>query len=433
MVETILLLSLLSSIILGFRRFQLIIPIILVSFVWISPGIRVYGITYLNVLLFSFIIFDFLRGRFHIKKNDIDKYVVQLILYILLIAIPFMFLSSGMSLSYQLMSYKSMILYLVLVVIWNTNIKYGDIPRLNTFFLFSILLVCLYGLFSYATATNYYLDITIPLYGDNNTFDVATAAGNAIEEQRGMLKGRITGTTPHTIQYAIMMGITSFYLLGIRKEYKKSVVAFLIILCFINAILTGSRGPLLGIILGFSIFALKGLTFRTKLLVVGLGIFLNFGSDVLISVFSHEGGSSIEGRMIQVYGCWLEISKSLRTILFGLGSGYNFYYLNNYGIHPLSLGFEGRFLAGLVNYGIIGLLFIVIGTWFMEFRVVRKAYKHRKITTDDKYCMYGLILFEIIYSTIDGTAYTLYFFVVYLLLLKISMLRMEEKLSKSKA
>ena len=338
------------------------------------------------------------------------------------ITIPFMFLSSGLPIAVQLRGVKSLFLYLILFTLWNTHIEFKNIHKINSFIIIAILTLCIYGIFSYITSSNIYLDLTSSLYGDY-TYDVAGAAEGALEEQRGVLKGRITGTTPHTIQYSILMGITCFYLVGIRKYYNRSLVVFLIVMCFINAVLTGSRGPLLGIIVGLSIFAMKSFSFRIKFCIITGGLLLYLSSNVLTSLFSHEGGSSLEMRMIQIYGCWLEINKSLQSILFGLGHGYNVFYLTNYGVHPMSLGFEGRFLAGLVNYGIIGSFFIIIGTWIMEFRLVRKAFRLNLLTKDDKYCLYGIIVFEIIYSSIDGTAYTLFFLVVFLLNIRYAILR----------
>lgn len=340
------------------------------------------------------------------------------------IEIPFMFLSDGLSLSQQIMGYKSMFLYFFLFTLWNIRIESVEISRLNSLFVICVFLLCLYGAFSYATSTNIYAEWTMPLYSADTVYDVQASIG-AIEEERGILKGRITGTASHTIQYAILMGITAFYLLGIRKFFNKKIVLFLIIFCFLNMYLTGSRGPLFGAILGMLIYIVKNLSVRQKIFLVGIVLILFYGFNSLFSLASHEGGSSLDSRMIQIYGCWLEINKQWRTVLFGLGRGYNTYYLTNYGVHPLALGFEGRFLAGLVNYGIIGMLFVNIGTWIMELRVVQKAYKMKRISADDKYCLLSLVVFEITYSVVDGTAYTLYFFVAFVLILKYSMLLVE--------
>lgn len=422
MTETILLFLLLFFIFLGVSQPKFIIPITIISFLWISSGIRIFGITWLNFLLLSFILFSIFKRTFLSKSKGINKFVSQLILYVMFITIPFMFLSNGLPLALQLRGVKSLFLYLVLFTLWNNNIKFKNIHKINSFIIISILALCIYGIFSYITSSNIYLDLTSSLYGDY-TFDVVGAAEGALGDQRGVLKGRITGTTPHTIQYSILMGITCFYLVGIRRYFNRSLISFLIVLCFINAVMTGSRGPIFGIIVGLFIFIMKSFSFRMKLCIITGGLLMYLSSNVLTSLFSHEGGSSLEMRMIQISGCWLEINKSIQSILFGLGHGYNVFYLTNYGVHPMSLGFEGRFLAGLVNYGIIGSLFIIIGTWIMEFRLVRNAFRLKLLTKDDKYCLYGLIVFEMIYSSIDGTAYTLYFLVVFLLIIKYAILR----------
>ena len=92
-------------------------------------------------------------------------------------------------------------------------------------------------------------------------------------------------------------------------------------------------------------------------------------------------------------------------------------------MHPIAAGFEGRFLSGLVNHGIIGILFIDIVTWLLEIRLIIRAYKSKFIASKDKDYLIGFVLFEIIYSFLEGTAYTLLYFIVFTMILKYSSLK----------
>ena len=339
-----------------------------------------------------------------------------------------MFLSDKLDLLYQFQSYKGMISFLFLFALWNIRITYGGIKS-NRIVLLTILLVCIYGIFSYISSSNIYADLTSSLY--DSDFDASAIAEHSMDDPRANLKGRITGTTPYTIQYCILMGTAIFYLFSLRFFYNKKIIWLLILLCFINMYLTGSRGPIMGLIVGFLYYIICSVSLKNKIFIAvsSFAFIILFGGFLLLfSAETNDTGSSPEGRLVQIYGCWLEVNYSLRSILFGLGAGYNQFYLNNYGIHPIAAGFEGRFLAGLINHGILGIIFIDIGTWFLEIKLLMKAYKERLITSNDKNILMGFILFEIIHSFLEGTAYTLLFFILFTLIIKNSSFRNRKEL-----
>lgn len=409
-------------VLLGGINSKYMLPISLITLFCISPGIRVFGITFVNTLFLCFILISFFKNEFFIREDGIGRMYSQLIKYVLLIPIPFMFLGDKIDYVTQLQFYKGMISLLFLFSLWNIRMTYGR--KSNRAVMLTILIICIYGIFSYITSTNLYAEITSQLYG--NDFDAASMAEHSMEDSRANLKGRITGTAPYTIQYCILMGIAIFYLYSLRNFYNRIVIAMLIVLCFINMYLTGSRGPILALIIGFLYYISKNVTVRYKVCVIIFTIIFLFLFKGLLSLFSSETndtGSSPEGRLVQIYGCWLEVNYSLKSILFGLGAGYNQFYLDNYGMHPIAAGFEGRFLSGLVNHGIIGILFIDIVTWLLEIRLIIRAYKSKFIASKDKDYLIGFVLFEIIYSFLEGTAYTLLYFIVFTMILKYSSLK----------
>ena len=275
----------------------------LVTSMWINPDVRVGTFS-----LMSFLHIFIMMNAIIISKKEIGqktevrsvlKKVIVYMAFINLVFLPF----HTCSLMDNVMSMKAQI------IVWPFLYSLLFYPpcRKSDFLIvgLSLLLLCIYGIFCYFTAENPYMAFLSEYMSED--VHVMERVERSMKDARGVLEGRITGTSLHTIQYGIMLVLLMYSVLGnITKKY---YLFFMIILlfAFINIYLTGSRGPLLALVIGVFFYYSKSLSRKKKaaiiiLLSIVIIIFSSFFSKYVGSLVTdgNEHGSNISDRSMVI-------------------------------------------------------------------------------------------------------------------------------------
>lgn len=403
-----------------------VIPVFLISSMWINFDIRCGSISLISALsIFIIILGFFTRKRNLVFKTNIDTDVSNFCYYLVLINIPFMLFSTDLSFVTQLNLIKSQIVYILLImVMWkwrpcSKNILDKQILSLNI----STIIVCLYGLYTYITMTNPYMDFMSQYSTKDNLSDLLAFS---LEDARGILHGRITGTSLYTIQYGIMLVSFFFILSAFYFIRKKNIFEYSVyLLIVINIYLTGSRGPLGALMVGCLFFILRKLNWTKRITYVSIFSILTLiiwpyiEPYLLLFTDKNAGGSSFEMRKEQFGGALSMVAGDMQSLLFGRGLGYTSYYLANFGRHPIALNFESTHVSGIVNYGALGLVFIFLGKIIFLLYIAIKAYRKKLVDNKTFNLLLAFILTYFIYNMLVGNVYEGLFLVCYFLSLKI--------------
>lgn len=411
-----------------------IIPIYLIASMWINFDVRCGSISFMSALSAFIIVLGLIKRRKNLVfKTSIDHLIKNYFIYAIFIYAPFIILSTDLNVLTQLNYTKSQILsILLLIVIWkwracNINI----IKRHGLYINISIIILCLYGIYTYLTRTNPYMDI-MGQYCTNENLSELLA--HSLEDSRGNLYGRITGTALYTIQYGILLvivyyihvSICSLYKVGVMySKYKIQIVmAVIAILIFLNIYLTGSRGPLGALIIGYAFYLMRTYSWKKKISYISILAILILivwpYIESYLSLFTDKNieGSSFEMRAMQFTGAYSMVSDNIQTLLFGKGLGYTAYYLENYGMHPLALYFESTHVSGIVNYGILGLFFIFLCNILFLLYIAKKTYNKNLIGDKSFYLLISFLITYTIYNLLVGDVYGVLFLIAYFLILK---------------
>lgn len=416
-----------------------IIPIYIIASMWINFDVRCGSISFMSALSAFIIVLGLIKRRKNLVfKTNIDHLIKNYFIYAIFIYVPFIILSTDLNALTQLNYTKSQILsILFLIVMWKWRSYNINAMRQHGLYInISIIIICLYGIYTYLTRTNPYMDI-MGQYCTNE--DLSELLARSLEDARGNLSGRITGTSLYTIQYGILLvivyfihvSISSLNKVGSKYSTYKSQIAMAIvsILIFLNIYLTGSRGPLGALIIGYAFYLMRAYSWKKKISYISiLTIFVLFAWPYLepyLSLFTDKDveGSSFEMRAVQFTGACSMVLDNLQSLLFGKGLGYTAYYLEHYGKHPLALNFESTHVAGIVNYGIMGLLFIFLCNLLILFFIAKRAYNKELIGNKCFYLLASFLLTYFLYNLLVGDVYGGLFLFVYFTILKIGIIQ----------
>lgn len=416
-----------------------IIPIYIIASMWINFDVRCGSISFMSALSAFIIALGLITRRKNLVfKTNIDNLIKNYFIYAIFIYAPFIILSTDLNILTQFNYIKSQIItILFLIVIWKWKAyNISTLKRYGLCINISIIILCLYGIYTYLTRTNPYMDI-IGQYCTNENLSELLAF--SIEDTRGSLHGRITGTSLYTIQYGILLVIVYFFHVSISSldnvggkypKYKSHVaMAIVSILIFLNIYLTGSRGPLGAFIIGYAFYLMRAYSWKKKISYISiLAVFILFAWPYLesyLSLFTDKdiGGSSFEMRAVQFTGAYSMVIGNLQSLLFGKGLGYTAYYLEHYGKHPLAFNFESTHVAGIVNYGIMGLLFIFLCNLLILFFIAKKAYNKELIGNKCFYLLASFLFTYFLYNLLVGDVYGGLFLFVYFTILKIGIIQ----------
>lgn len=402
-----------------------IIPVFLIASMWINFDVRCGPLSFISMLSIFIVIYGFITRKKNLRfETDLDKTIYGYCLYMMIIYVPFMIFGTDLSLLYQTNSIKSNILnFILLIVLWKLNISnIASIKKQWTWIGVSMGVLCLYGIYTYWSKTNPYMDEMAQYC---TTEDLSELLARSMEDARGNLSGRITGTSLYTIQYAIMLVIFFWGGLVYKPFFHKKYFYLIIILALINIYLTGSRGPLAGLLIGIILYLMQVLKPSRQIMYICLfSVFLLFGwpyVESYISLFSDKDiqGSSVEMRFAQFGAALAMVADNIQSLLFGKGLGYTAFYISNYGPHPVALYFESSHVSGIVNYGILGLLFIFIGNIYFLLRISLKALRRKMISKNSFYILASFLLSYFIYNLLVGSVYNNLFIIMFFITLKI--------------
>lgn len=234
----------------------------------------------------------------------------------------------------------------------------------------------------------------------------------------------------YTIQYGIMMVIFLFILSAFYFLKRKNIFEYLVyILIVLNIYLTGSRGPLGAIIIGYLFFVFRRLNWSRRITYISFFSILTLliipYIEPYLSLFTDKNveGSSFELREKQFIGALSMVAGDMQSLLFGRGLGYTSYYIENFGPHPIALYFESTHVSGIVNYGIVGLIFIFFGKTIFLLYIAIRAYRKKIIDNKIFNLLLAFLLTYFIYNMLVGNVYEGLFLCCYFICLKIGILK----------
>ena len=244
----------------------------------------------------------------------------------------------------------------------------------------SCIIIC-YGLLNYATKINPYM-----AYISMVTDSEIDMSNSFMEEQRGLLDGRISSVFPHPLQLGQWSLLVFAYFYYELKEKVNSFFYYtFLFLIFIIAFMTGSRSALVPILLVPIINLLHQSPFKiirySILAVFSLIVLFPFlpnkvQDNVEATVFFGDDeaaskaeirGSSKDGRIGQFEIALSEIRDNPL-----LGKGFNYSSKNREKLSAGLLGLESIFLSHIIDGGILGLI-IFIFFYITLYRKIRNS------------------------------------------------------------
>lgn len=402
-----------------------IVPVFFIASMWINTDVRCGTLSFISMLSIFIVLFGLYTQKKNLTyKTNIDRTIIRYFIYAIFVNVPFILLSTDLSVLSQINAIKSQILSVILAFfIWRwTPYDTQTHKRQLLFINVSIIILCFYGIYSYFTMSNPYMDIMEQYCTMEDLSDILT---RSMEDARGNLHGRITGTSLYTIQYGILLVLVIFIYQAFSAWNKSKVMQFVIlILVLINIYLTGSRGPLGALLVGMAYYLMRSLSWKKRVtytLAILFFIFVGwpyFESYFSLFTDSDISGSSFEMRVAQFGGALSMVSNNIQSLLFGKGFGYTAYYLTNYGIHPVAYSFESTHVSGIVNYGILGLIFIFLCNILFLYYVARKAYNKELIDNNSYFLLSSYLIAHVVYNLLVGNVYNGLFLFGFFVILK---------------
>lgn len=366
--------------VLGYKRPAYAIPFLLIIQLLIPYVVKFHLGLNLNVFNLSVLIFSlvcFIRRK---KKNEMYGLRKILILYTIYIIVTTFF--AGLDINGTKEYIQNIILFLseYIVVAYcfcYININYKDFRYINTSIIVCSLVIIVYGIINYITKFNPYM-IYVAAVGD---LDV-DLVNKFMEEQRGIIDGRISSTFIHPLQLGqASLLLFTYILYGAKDNINKLLYYVLLTGLAIMVVLCGSRSAIFPLLICIA-FYFRSLSIKKKIL-SALSIFFAViliyqylpekyvtTIDGMVMVWDDNAsqkagisGSSKEGR-IEQFKSALRIVKDRE--FFGLGNGY----VRNYGgRHEEMLGYESFILRETVDGGIIGVFVFCMfyGTLYLFF------------------------------------------------------------------
>lgn len=389
--------------------------------------INLFGIT----LQWNFVnLFVFLVTIIHIKTKY-PKYklnwepLIPFVLYFLvsLIIIPLQF---GTPYLDQLNAWRFTMMQCMILpfAIWNTmRVDNSSVQLFRIVMIFCIFTIVGYGLFlTTMPGINPY--ITIMALANGEEFNEAYA----LAENGGRLFGRISSVFTHPMSFGLFIGFATVFLFFNKTRMHITIFTFLLVLLAVDSVVCGVRsciGGLFCALIGWMVMSgnyielIRGRGVKYMLVsIVLLSIIIPIISQVpelesyfksmTLSQSDDIRGSSIETRINQLWGCFVEIQDSF---VFGKGFNWTGFYVAEKEFHPTILCFESLIFVVLCNSGLVGVLL-----WFF---MLLKISKYNK-----RYGIYNwaylntLLVFYLSYATITGEyGYMQYYILFYILML----------------
>ena len=315
--------------------------------------------------------------------------------------------------------------YLILpFVLWNDiRVSYDSLKLYRNVTIVCIVIAVLYGLYltTIPGLNPYMIAISI---ANGEEFNLAYAAGNAglsddTTLHEGRLFGRISSVFGHPMTFGLFLGFALLFLYRNKQNISIWLLYAMSLFILTDIIVCGVRSAIGAIFIAILFLLIQSRNFKLFFVMILGGGFLwvlvsyipslqDYLGSIIDTQSSHTNGSSINMRLSQMEGCFLEIKDSL---LEGKGFGWTGYYISQNGEHPTILYFESLIYVILCNSGIIGVVLWIIMSLLI---VLYNNWSERPIAA----LLNSMFVFYIAYACITGEyGYMQYFILFYVLML----------------
>ena len=286
------------------------------------------------------------------------------------------------------------------------------------------LIIGLYGLLCYVIKENPYMKVLNFLYYNEYKFE------DFINEVRGGLSGRVSGTVNHPLTWGQLWGILLSFFVWIKEKINPTYFKVIVVVGCLNVLFSGSRTALVAffpILVCYAISSGGIKTLKTMGVYAIVAIALSYTvsekmqSYIESAVFfwdesksdaANIGGSGVDMRMRQFETTLFDVSHE--NILAGYGLGYLQYSTKKKVKNEDMLGFESVFFQKMYEQGLLGFIcFLVFVFEFYKFGARRFSRNKRILYLG--YCSSYLlsILFTGIQSTFGWFIYLGVFLVLF--------------------
>lgn len=393
-----------SIFILSLFRFNIGFLCALLARVVVPSTVRIqigsFDLNFFDFVLLGVIVSFFFNREY--KKIRLPKNIRVFICLSIIPPLILILLSSGIvPYEYQISSFlkKSLLQETIFLIIAYYALSGIELRKALYFIISVSIFAGCYGIFVYFIKINPYIEYLSLIYtGELSEYSYF------IEEVRGGLEGRVSGTMSHPLAWGQYWNIViAFVVLAYKRRVycNKFFLSIFFIIGFINIILCGSRTAIvaLGAILIMVFISLR-IKVQLKYIfisVVLLFVFINiipensgafgiveyvksgiFFWDSSISEKANIGGSSISMRFEQLRAT---MKIMLSNPIAGVGYDYQYYAIEK-GIPTELLGFESIVFKLIVEQGLLGFLF-----YFVNLNILRK-YTINKTTNSFDYKTY---------------------------------------------
>lgn len=344
--------------------------------------------TALILILFSFIIINFLKKRITINTKYL--YTIKSFALPLLIITIFAPLDFKWEFNAWLQFLITEILPSIILLIIIRNVK--DFKIVLSTLLCSYIISGVYGILTYIWHMNPIFDLFNLYYGGNISF-----TGNGEEQIRGALTGAASGNTSGPLPWGQCSLVILILACFLPKNYKNGWLSnIVIILALLNCFLCGKRSIILPMIIIISYYIItryilnkreiKKTIFIFSITILGILTFIpktGYIKNIETAIFfwddklaekNNIGGSNSTMRLKQ----FNYVNRMIASQpLCGLGYDYTGYYFTKHGKHPIMLGFESIYFQIIAESGIIGLL--IWGLFFYRnYRITIYGFSFKK-------------------------------------------------------
>lgn len=425
-VYSISLLWLLAAVLFGYKKPALALPfftslqLLIPSVIKYNIGINM-NIFNISVLLFCILSFRFIKCTTPINvniKNCLKAYLLYVCLYSLIASFgnyPLGEYVHNMILFF--FEYIGMAYCLNYVPVDEKSIKY-----FNVVIIASSLVIIIYGIFNYIIKINLYIAY-VTMIADLD-IDMANAF---MEEQRGMIDGRISSTFLHPLQLgqaALLLFIYIFY--GLQRRMNKILFWAVLLGLVAMIILCGSRSAIFPLVISI-FFYLRFVNVRKKVCYAIVGFLLLIivypmmpikmqkTVKALVFVWDEKSSSNANIHGSSISGRWEQYDAALGIIRNNLFWGFGNGYVKEHGSeHPRMLGYESFVLKELLDGGIFGVIAFLLFYLYLYKLLVKKAISFKEKTWAHSLCcsfLMSAFLTGIAYSFFS--LYIIFYFMTY--------------------
>lgn len=391
--------------ILSFTNFRMglaayMLYLFLVPYMSLNIGGFTFGWNYVNaIVILGFYLYWKKNNKNHIRL-DIAPFRPFLFYFIIIFIITFFQNKTPWNIQFTVW-YQTLFQTLPLpIILWNTvRIAPRSLITYRKIVLFSIAIAIVYGL------------LLTTMGGHNPYLEAVTAANNAefnFEYSQGADSGRKFGRIyscfVHPMAFGLFLGLSAIYAFFMRKIIGERVFRILLVVIVLDILFCGVRTVIAGVSIAIAYYLLRTIKFVDVFkitIVLGITYFIvvhvPYLNEYIGSIFDSSGsgevrGSSLEMRLIQLEGCFLEIKDNL---FLGNGYGWVNMYTTMYGDHPIILAFESLIFVVLCNNGLLGIIIWIIF-------ILGMLYNNKKIFYNNRHILNTLVVFYIAYSCITG-------------------------------